>query len=89
MYKHILIATDGSELASQAVVHGITLAKKHKAPVTVVTVTELWSAFDMAREQERVAAIRLVNTKRRRPRRRDGFSTKLGKSRRRRAFRAT
>jgi nucleotide-binding universal stress UspA family protein len=50
MYKHILIATDGSELASQAVVHGITLAKKHKAPVTVVTVTELWSAFDMARD---------------------------------------
>ncbi len=53
MYKHILIATDGSELASQAVVHGITLAKKHKAPVTVVTVTELWSAFDMARRLKR------------------------------------
>ena len=39
MYKHILIATDGSELASQAVAHGIALAKEHKAPVTVVTVT--------------------------------------------------
>jgi hypothetical protein len=25
------------------------VAKEHKAPVTVVTVTELWSAFDMAR----------------------------------------
>jgi nucleotide-binding universal stress UspA family protein len=49
MYKHILIATDGSELASQAVAHGIAPAKEHKAPVTVVTVTELWSAFDMAR----------------------------------------
>jgi len=50
MYKHILIATDGSELASQAVAHGIALAKEHKALVTVVTVTELWSALDMARE---------------------------------------
>jgi nucleotide-binding universal stress UspA family protein len=49
MYKHILIATDGSELASKAVAHGIALAKEHKASVTVVTVTEFWSAFDMAR----------------------------------------
>ena len=50
MYNHILIATDGSELASKALAHGIALAKEHKALVTVVTVTELWSALDMARE---------------------------------------
>jgi nucleotide-binding universal stress UspA family protein len=50
MYKHILIATDGSELANQAVAHGIALAKEHKTPVTVVTVTEFWSAFGMARK---------------------------------------
>ena len=48
MYKHILIATDGSELAGRAVAHGIALAKEVKAPVTLVTVTALWSALDMA-----------------------------------------
>jgi nucleotide-binding universal stress UspA family protein len=48
MYKHILIATDGSELASRALVHGLALAKEVKAAVTLVTVTQPWSAFDMA-----------------------------------------
>jgi nucleotide-binding universal stress UspA family protein len=50
MYKRILIATDGSELASKAVSHGLELAKAVNAPVTVVTVTEAWSAFDLAHE---------------------------------------
>jgi len=50
MYKHILIATDGSELASRAVSHGLALAGATKARVTVVTVTEAWSSFDLARE---------------------------------------
>ena len=36
MYKHILIATDGSELAGRALAHGLALAKELKAPVTVV-----------------------------------------------------
>ena len=48
MYQHILIATDGSELASWALTHGLALAKEVKAPVTLVTVTQPWSAFDMA-----------------------------------------
>ena len=48
MYKRILIATDGSELAGRAVAHGLALAKEVKAPVTLVTVTQPWSAFDMA-----------------------------------------
>ena len=48
MYKHILIATDGSQLADRALAHGLALAKEVKASVTVVTVTQLWSAFDMA-----------------------------------------
>ena len=48
MYKHILIATDGSELANRALTHGLALAKEIKAPVTLVTVTQPWSAFDMA-----------------------------------------
>jgi nucleotide-binding universal stress UspA family protein len=48
MYKHILIATDGSELANKALAHGLALAKEVKASVTLVTVTPPWSAFDMA-----------------------------------------
>ena len=42
MYKHILIATDGSELAQKAVSQGLELAKRLDARVTAVTVTEPW-----------------------------------------------
>jgi nucleotide-binding universal stress UspA family protein len=52
MYKRILIATDGSEAANKAVIHGIALAKVHKAPVTVVTVTDIWSPFEMAHDYD-------------------------------------
>jgi nucleotide-binding universal stress UspA family protein len=45
MYKHILIASDGSELAGKAVSAGIDLAKELKAAVTAVTVTEPWTAY--------------------------------------------
>jgi nucleotide-binding universal stress UspA family protein len=48
MYQHILIATDGSELATKAVAHGIALAKELKIRVSVVTVTEAWSSLDLA-----------------------------------------
>lgn len=44
MYKHILIATDGSELAHKAVVQGLGLARALAAKVTAVTVTEPWTA---------------------------------------------
>jgi len=44
MYKNILIATDGSELAHKAIVQGFALAKAVGAKVTVVTVTEPWTA---------------------------------------------
>lgn len=40
MYRHILIATDGSELASRGVDHGLRLARGFGARVTVLTVTE-------------------------------------------------
>lgn len=50
MYKHILIATDGSELATKGLVHGVSLAKSVGAAVTIVTVTEMWPAMEMARE---------------------------------------
>ena len=45
MYKHILIATDGSELAEKAVKTGLSLAKALGARATAVTVTEPWTAF--------------------------------------------
>jgi nucleotide-binding universal stress UspA family protein len=42
MYKHILIATDGSELAGKALSSGLLLAKQLGAQLTVVTVSEPW-----------------------------------------------
>lgn len=50
MYKKILIATDGSDLAGRALDHGLALAKAVGAEVVVVTVTEMWSALEMSRE---------------------------------------
>jgi nucleotide-binding universal stress UspA family protein len=38
MYANILIPTDGSELAGKAVQHGIALAKRIDANITVLTV---------------------------------------------------
>jgi len=48
MYKHILIATDGSDLANKAVTQGVALAKDLKIPVSMVTVTQAWSALELA-----------------------------------------
>jgi nucleotide-binding universal stress UspA family protein len=43
MYRHILIPTDGSELAEQAVTNGLALAKSVGAKVTVIIVEEpIW-----------------------------------------------
>ena len=36
MYRHILIPTDGSELAERAVTHGLSLAKFVGAKVTAM-----------------------------------------------------
>jgi|SRR6516165_374072 len=45
MYNHILIATDGSGLAGKAIAAGFELARALAAQVTVVTVTEPWTAL--------------------------------------------
>ncbi len=50
MYKNILIATDGSDFANYAVNQGIELANSVGASATIVTVTELWSALEMAQK---------------------------------------
>ena len=48
MFKHILVATDGSALATHAIEKGMALAKALSARLTAVHVTELWSATEMA-----------------------------------------
>jgi nucleotide-binding universal stress UspA family protein len=45
MYNHILIATDGTELAGKAVQHGIALAKRVGARATVLTVSIPFHTF--------------------------------------------
>jgi nucleotide-binding universal stress UspA family protein len=47
VYKHILVATDGSELSGRAVTTGLALAKQLKAKLTTLTATEPWSAMVM------------------------------------------
>lgn len=44
MYKNILIATDGSDLALKAVDQGLELAKALNAKVTAITATEPWTS---------------------------------------------
>lgn len=44
MYRHILIATDGSDLSGRAVRQGLELSKALQAQATVITVTEPWDA---------------------------------------------
>jgi nucleotide-binding universal stress UspA family protein len=48
MYRKILIATDGSKSAGIAVDHGLALAKATGGAVTIVYVTPMWSALDVA-----------------------------------------
>lgn len=44
-FRKILIATDGSELASHAVNKGLELAKEMAAEIVIVTVTAPWSSM--------------------------------------------
>ena len=45
MYRHILIPTDGSELAQRAVSHGLSLAKAVGAKVTALIVEHSFDVF--------------------------------------------
>ena len=51
MYKNILIPTDGSDLATKAVEHGVKFAKAIGAKVTAVTVTEPFHLLSVAPSQ--------------------------------------
>jgi nucleotide-binding universal stress UspA family protein len=57
MYRHILIPTDGSELAERGVAHGLALAKSVGAKVSVINVVEPLFAVtgDFASVLDRVA----------------------------------
>ena len=46
MYKTILIATDGSDLATKAAKHGVSLAKALNAKIVALTVTEPFRWYD-------------------------------------------
>jgi nucleotide-binding universal stress UspA family protein len=57
MYRHILIPTDGSELAHKAVVHGLSLAKAVGAKVTALTVESSFNVYDVpASGETRISA---------------------------------
>lgn len=45
MFKHILIATDGSELGQKALAQGLELAKLLQAKALAVIVTEPWTVI--------------------------------------------
>ena len=47
MYRHILIPTDGSELAHRAVVHGLSLAKSVGAKITALVVEPTFNVYDV------------------------------------------
>ena len=47
MYRHILIPTDGSELAHRAVTHGLSLAKAVGAKVTALVVEASYNVYDL------------------------------------------
>lgn len=45
MFRNILLAVDGSEMAHHAAEHGMALAKRLGAKVTIVTVTLPWDTY--------------------------------------------
>jgi nucleotide-binding universal stress UspA family protein len=57
MYKHLLLATDGSDLADKGVHHGLALAKALGARVSVCTVSEFVPALTLAMRTEVGASI--------------------------------
>ncbi len=52
MYKHFLIATDGSDVAQRGVDHGLALAKQLGAKVTVLVVSEVITGNVLAGQPE-------------------------------------
>ena len=53
MYRHILIPTDGSELAEHAVTNGLALAKSVGAKVSVIVVQQPFDWFGVSEADTR------------------------------------
>jgi len=51
LFKNILVATDGSDLAAKAVKQGVVFAKEVGAKITAVTVTEPFHLLSVAPSQ--------------------------------------
>ena len=51
MYRHILIATDGSDISTHAVQHGVDLARAVGAKVSFLTATEPFHVFSLEADQ--------------------------------------
>lgn len=69
MFKHILIATDGSDLAGKGVVAGLDLAKSLGAKATIMIAIEPWksmivgeAAFSFPIEEYEKAAAQTADT---------------------------
>lgn len=50
MYTHLLLPTDGSPLSNHAIDHGVALAARLDAAVTILTVIEPFRAFNLPAE---------------------------------------
>ena len=48
MYRHVLIAIDGSEYSLRAAAHGLALAKSMSAKASVITVMPTWRAVGLS-----------------------------------------
>lgn len=57
MYSHILIATDGSELAQKGVDHGLSLAKQLGGKVTILSVGDTLASYAFGGEFATAAAM--------------------------------
>jgi nucleotide-binding universal stress UspA family protein len=60
MYRHILIPTDGSELAEHGVTNGLSLAKSVGAKVTVIVVEEPFNWLSVSETQAQRALAELA-----------------------------
>ena len=61
MYRHILIPTDGSELAERGLTHGLALAKSLGAKVSVIFVLEAFSEMSSGLRETIAAYVELRN----------------------------
>jgi nucleotide-binding universal stress UspA family protein len=61
MYPHILIATDGSELAQKGIDHGLSLAKQLDSKVTIMNVSEPLSPYLLGGQMGASAAVATID----------------------------